>query len=381
MTYLRNLDPGGVERVALRLHAAWRSAGAESLLVLASDRGAQRHEALLSGYRVIAPTRTASWKSRWPMLRLCLALPHEIDAFTPDVLFCAGNSYSLVAVVTRWRLGRRCPVVVAKISNDLGRRDMPSPVRVLYRIWLLVQGRTIDHFIGMATPTLAEIAHTMKVASGRISVIEDPALTVADLDRLQLVRTRNRTHQGRRFVGIGRLVRQKNFNLLLHCFAGMAGPADRLTILGEGSERGRLLALAATLGIGRQVTMPGHVHPIDDWIVDADTFVMSSDYEGVPAALIEALAAGLWVIATDCSVGMAGLLDHGRLGTLVAVGDADALTAAMAACPHRVDRATAGAMAQRFTVERAGQAYLAVMAAAARRGRGRVPDDDQLPVA
>ena len=94
--------------------------------------------------------------------------------------------------------------------------------------------------------------------------------------------------------------------------------------------------------------------------------MLSSDYEGVPAVVIEALTSGLPVVATDCSVSMASLV--ARFGTLVPTGDASALAAAMAAqAPLSAPQRTAAAVDMaRFTVERAATAYLAVFRTAAR---------------
>jgi hypothetical protein len=77
------------------------------------------------------------------------------------------------------------------------------------------------------------------------------------------------------------------------------------------------------------VALPGHVNPVSDALLAADALVMSSDYEGVPAVVPEALAAGLPVVSTDCSVSMADLLGHGRFGLLVPVRDEAALAGAM----------------------------------------------------
>jgi glycosyltransferase involved in cell wall biosynthesis len=100
----------------------------------------------------------------------------------------------------------------------------------------------------------------------------------------------------------------------------------------------------------------------------ADVFVMSSNYEGVPAVIIEALAAGLPIVATDCSTSMRFLLDDGRFGTLVPIGDADALAAAMRDAPSRdaVPAPDMRAMAAQFTIECAAGPYLEILSAAAR---------------
>ena len=365
MTPLHSFAPGGVERVALRLCGAWMHDPALAVqLVMGRETGAMRDEAPKGLPRHVTPEPfpTAAWESLWMML----TLPGHIRRLRPDVLFAAGNSYSVIAVVMKLVLGRNCPPVVLKISNDLYRRDMPAPARWVYHRWLRIQGRLIDHVTGLAEPMRDEIAEFMKMPADRIHVVDDPALAAKDLAALAAIGAARqpRDGPGRHYVGVGRLARQKNWPVLLNAFAAMAGLDDRLTILGEGDERPRLERLAASLGIADRLALPGHgaAAPV---LAAGDVFVLSSDFEGVPAVVIEALAAGLPVVATDCSVSMASLI--GDCGRLVPVGDAAALAEAMAAQPplSADARAKAAAAMARFTVERAAGAYAALFHRAA----------------
>jgi glycosyltransferase involved in cell wall biosynthesis len=353
LTFLHSFEPGGVERIALRLHRAWGALGVDTCMVIGRAEGAMAKDfanpddILLSDGRI----PTAAWETLW----MILTLPRAIRRAQPDVLFCAGNTYAVVAVAMRLLLGRKCPPIVAKISNDLARRDMIPPFRWAYRQWLRIQARCIDVFVGMAEPMRREIAEAMGIDDSRIAIIHDPAVEDADLSD---VLPAEAAHDGRRFVAAGRLSSQKNFPLLLHAFAKIAKIEDRLTILGEGPDRGALKTLAQTLGIAGQVELPGFVTDTRRWFADSDTFVLSSDYEGVPAVIIEALAAGRPIVATDCSVSMAELLGNGRFGILTPVGDATALALAMDVIRHqRVDRAEQREYARTFTIERAATAY------------------------
>jgi glycosyltransferase involved in cell wall biosynthesis len=253
---------------------------------------------------------------------------------------------------------------------------MIVPVRLAYRLWLRLQGRLITHWVSMAASMRAEIAVAMGVPEAGIAVIEDPALDAGEASRLARARdermARTRAGRicgpspGRLFLSAGRLSPQKRFDLLVHAFALAAAPRDRLVILGEGSGRPRLEALARRLGLGRRVSLPGHRRDVATWLAQADAFVLASDYEGVPAVIVEAMAAGVPVIATNSSVGMDDLLDHGRFGRLVACGDTAALAHAMAeAGADHPNVEAARAQAARFRVERAAPAYLKVMHAAA----------------
>ncbi|KUR70633.1 hypothetical protein AQZ52_16410 [Novosphingobium fuchskuhlense] len=368
MTFLHSFEPGGVERVALRLHEAWRAQGRDARLVMGRTAGAMKREwpdlnkgGL--GYEILGSERIPS--SGWETLWMIIHLPRAIRRIRPDVLFCAGNSYTIVAVMMRVLLGKACPPVVAKISNDLTRSDLPAPARPFYRLWLRIQGRMLDRLVGMAPPMRAEIGTLMGADNARIAVIDDPSLAEADIQRLAAARAEARAAPqapGRRFIAIGRLAAQKNFGLLIDAFARMAGEHDRLAIIGEGAARRALEAQIERLGLADKVRLPGHVSPLDAELAAADALVLSSEYEGVPAVVAEALAAGLPVVATRCSVSMEDMLGGGRFGLLVPVGDAAALAGAMSDIAKlKFDETAARDQSRRFTVEIASHRYLALM--------------------
>jgi glycosyltransferase involved in cell wall biosynthesis len=134
-----------------------------------------------------------------------------------------------------------------------------------------------------------------------------------------------------RLVTAGRLTAQKNHALLLRAFQRVLDrhPDAALVIIGEGELRPQLEALRDELGLSGRVSLPGF--QLDPWpyLAQADLFVLSSDYEGFGLVLVEAMHAGLRVVSTDCEAGPAELLDGGRYGRLVPVGDEGALAPAM----------------------------------------------------
>lgn len=152
-----------------------------------------------------------------------------------------------------------------------------------------------------------------------------------------------------RIINTGSFKGQKNQALLLRAFAATkARPRAKLMILGEGALRPELEALARELGIANRVIMPGF--DLDPWpyFASADMFVLSSDYEGFPLVLAEAMHAGLRLVSTDCPTGPAELTENGRFGQLVPTGDAGALAAAIDAAwtaPHDPEAQRARAMA------------------------------------
>jgi glycosyltransferase involved in cell wall biosynthesis len=366
LAYVHSFEPGGVERVGLRLCDAWQSAGANVTVLLGRSDGAMRRDAPRLNYvrYPSGPFPTAWCETAW----MILCLWRQVRSSPPDVIFCPGNSYTVVAVALRLLLGGRCPPIVAKVSNSLARHDMIVPVRLAYRLWLRLQGGLVTRWVSMAASMRTEIAAAMGAPEAEIAIIEDPALD--EREALRLARARDdrpcRPETGQLFLSVGRLCPQKRFDLLIRAFALAAAPGDRLVILGEGPGRPRLEALARRLGVDQRMSLPGHRRDIAAWLAQADAFVLSSDYEGVPAVIIEAMAAGVPVVATHSSAAMEDLLDRGRLGRLVACGDTAALAQAMAeAGTAHPNVEAARAQAARFCVERAAPAYLKVMRAAA----------------
>ncbi|MFE5426926.1 glycosyltransferase family 4 protein [Peribacillus simplex] len=133
-------------------------------------------------------------------------------------------------------------------------------------------------------------------------------------------------------IGAGRLDKQKNFPLLIRSFAQFHKKHSDyvLTIYGEGILREELNALAASLLPKGSYSFPGRTSGLLECINGGAMFVLSSDYEGMPNVVIEAMSMGMPVISTDCpSGGSSELIKNGENGILVPVGDIDSLTQAM----------------------------------------------------
>jgi glycosyltransferase involved in cell wall biosynthesis len=123
---------------------------------------------------------------------------------------------------------------------------------------------------------------------------------------------------------------QKNFGMLLDAFKKVAEKTNaRLLILGTGQLQHELEIRIGELSLEGQAFLGGHVDDTASWYETADLFVLSSDYEGFGNVLVEALAAGLPIVSTDCPSGPAEILDNGEYGMLVPVGDADAMADAI----------------------------------------------------
>ena len=351
LTFLHSFEPGGVERVALRLVARWRAMGIDAPLFMGRTDGALRSEVAADlAYTVPRQPRLGSgW---WETLWMILTLPGHIRKVAPDVLFCAGNTYTVVAVAAKLILGQACPPVVAKLSNDLVRADLPTPARAAWRLWLRLQVRYIDRWIVMDEAMLGDVASHLGAVPH--TVIHDPAI-----DRLPPLVGKRASGVGTRYLAVGRLVHQKDHATMLAAFADAAGADDRLTVVGDGPLRARLERQSVRLGIAGRVAFVGHLPHAAAAMRDHDVLLLSSRYEGLPAVLVEALAAGMRIVATDCGPGVHALLGGGRVGRLVAPDDAAAFAGAMAAVAAMpADVAAARQRAERFTLDVAAPRYL-----------------------
>lgn len=297
----------------LRLAAGWREQGRQVTLVIGSTAGPLARE-IPEGVTV-RELGTGSYAA------LARAMPSIVRATAPDLIFCPGNHYTAVAGYARLRLGRKCPPIVGKISNALVRIDMGKLTRSAYRQWLALHPYFLDRVVAMSRATAIEAAREMRLDMSRIQVIANPpASTLADEYPLP---------PGRFLLGIGRLEPQKRWDRLIAALPRLAAGDVHLMILGEGSLREEIEAQASALGLLGRIMLPGHVSNPMFAALHAEAVVLTSDFEGVPGVLREALAVGTPVIATDSSVSVREIIASPALGSVVAREDGDALVAAL----------------------------------------------------
>ena len=161
-------------------------------------------------------------------------------------------------------------------------------------------------------------------------------------------------------LGVGRLTKQKDFATLIKALSELrqTRPA-KLVILGEGEERASLQALVDKLGLAQDVDMPGFVDNPFTYMANAAVFVLSSAWEGLPGVLIQALACGCPVVSTDCPSGPSEVLEGGRYGELVPVGDVAAMAAAIfCTLESSLSSGVLKDRAQAFSVNVSTKAYL-----------------------
>lgn len=311
--YAQSFKGGGVERALLRLAGAWVEAGRRVTLVVADPRGPLAAE--VAEDVDVVPLGSATY-------RALFALPRHVRTIRPDVIFCAGSHYTSVAAWTRLRLRGACPPIVGKVSNAIRRPDHHVALAPGHAAWLLLHPLFLDRVVGMSAASAAAIAAAMRLAPEDVVVIPNPpARPIPSGAPAQL--------PPRYILGVGRLARQKRWDRLVAAVPRLRDRQVPLVILGEGEERAALMAQAQTLGIADRLIMPGHVRDPLGAMANAAVVALSSDFEGVPGVLREALSVGTPVVATDASPAVAEIVVSPVLGTIVARDDPDALIAAL----------------------------------------------------
>ncbi|UVO51363.1 glycosyltransferase [Sphingomonas sp. SUN019] len=313
LSYAQTFAGGGVERALLRLCDGWVASGRRVTLLVGSCEGPLAAE-LRDGVELIVLGSTA--------YRALFAVPRIVAQLRPDVIFCPGSHYTSVAAWTRMRLRGGCPPIVGKVSNALDRGDHGAIVGAGHRAWLRLHPHFLDRMVAM-TPAMADATITATgIARERVAVIPNPpAMRIAGAVGLDL--------PGLYILGVGRLAPQKRWDRLIAALPRLADTSVALVILGEGAERGALTAQAAASGVADRVLLPGHSADPLGAMERAAVVALTSDYEGVPGVLREALSVGAPVVATDCSPAMREIVSSAALGDVVAREDNDALVAAL----------------------------------------------------
>jgi glycosyltransferase involved in cell wall biosynthesis len=289
----------------------------------------------------------------------------------PPVVLCNRDAASSLIIAARQGL-MPAPRVLLRVGTHVPTklRGKNPLARWRSRRQLTRTYRAADLLIANSRGVAQGLRDLLGQTAPPIEVLRNPVdlQRCRDLARAEPDHPWFREPRGRLLVTVGRLVRTKDQATILHALALL--PSDvRLVIFGQGPQRGRLLALAKRLHVHERVDLPGFSDNPFAHVGRADAFVLSSRFEGSPNALLEALAVGTPAIATDCPSGPREILDDGRYGPLVPIGNPRALADAIRAT---LENPPAAALldeaAERYRIDQAVRAYLQVMGLAEHAG-------------
>ncbi|WP_269430613.1 glycosyltransferase [Novosphingobium malaysiense] len=293
---INSLAGGGAERVMttlLRASGSWRDRYDISLVLLDREPGA---------YPVPDWIDVVQFDTRGNLVSGIRALRRLIAAQRPDVTLSFLTRANVANVAASAGLGIRC-IISERVNSSA---HFGGRLRAAASRWLLrFTYPRADHVVAVSYGVADDLARNFSVRENRISVIAnpvdhdliaecglaDPAVPVPE-DYV---------------AAAGRLVPNKNFAMLIEAFARSELPGS-LVILGEGPERANLEAHVARLGLEGRVHLPGFVENPFAILRRASLFALPSNAEGFPNGLVEAMACGLPVVATNCASGPSEIL-------------------------------------------------------------------------
>jgi glycosyltransferase involved in cell wall biosynthesis len=322
-----SMHGGGAERATLNLASALAEHGLRVDLVLACAIGPLMAQ-VPSNVRVVD-------LGAQRVLTSLPALVRYLRRERPPALISALDFANIVAIWSRRIAGVPTRLVVSERNtmsvaahHTVSRRErfMPRLVRFFYP-WA-------DEIVAVSRGVADDLVRLTGIPASRVRVIYNATVVPALFKRAKETLTHPWFGSGMPpvIVAAGRLTLQKDYPTLLRAFAAVrAQRPARLLILGEGEARTELEALVRTLKLDADVLIPGFAKNPSPYMAHAGVFVLSSAWEGLPNALIEALALGTPVVSTDCPSGPREILEGGKWGRLVPVGDPPALAAALLA--------------------------------------------------
>jgi glycosyltransferase involved in cell wall biosynthesis len=349
--FIRALKGGGAQRDTILLANEIAARGGRvDLLTLVPD-GPLR--ALVSQQVSIVPVGGGKLRAAVPGLRRALI------ARRPNALISAEAAPNLIALTAArlvpWNIRPRIVLREVASASVAARLDPYRQNRIAYRI-LRFAYRFADVVVTLTEGARRDLAKNFRVPEAKLARMTANAV----IDAAVLATPEGKREPGL-IVSVGRLSPEKDHATLIRAFARL-DRSMRLEIAGDGPMRGALQSLIRELGLTGRVRLSGFVTDPFPVFRRAALAVSCSRYEGFGNAIVEALACGTPVVATDCPYGPREILADGRYGLLVPVGDADALARAIGqAMATRPDRAALRARAATHTVARAADALLGII--------------------
>ncbi|MEI8372057.1 MAG: glycosyltransferase [Planctomycetota bacterium] len=351
--FLPNLCLGGAERVMVHLANGLVARGRSVDMVLVEAKG-EFLDQLESAVRVVDLKAS---RVLWAIPQLASYLRRE----RPAIVISALDHANVGAIFAKWLSRSEIPVVAAiHATRSMHAKHSKGIKESLVRYCIQLCYRRADAIVCVSQGVADDLAAVTGARRDSMRVIYNPVI-----DEKMLARAREPLDHPWFAPGalpvvlaVGRLAAVKDYQGLVRAFGMMSRKHEvRLMILGEGPERPRLESLVAELGLGDRVALPGFGPNPYVYMARAALVVLSSISEALPTALIEAMALGTPVVATDCKYGPKEILQDGRYGSLVPVGNPAALAEAIAVTLSAPQRELPEEALQPYTMDYAVDQY------------------------
>ncbi|MBO9623905.1 MAG: glycosyltransferase [Sphingomonas sp.] len=362
--YARSLYNGGVDRVVFNLAEEFLSRGLRPLILVDVDNPYSPFKDLVPEGVPYVVLGAKGMIARLVKLRAFLR------KMRPQAVMCTGFGFpNLCAIVVRWFAGFRFRLMLTEHCFPSVDHENAKPWQARY--WFFPLAHFLypfaDNIVAVSKGTATDLAKVINIDPRRITCIYNPIVNDGLIESGKAPVDHAWFHDPDVpvVIAIGRLEHQKDFGTLISAFWHVRQQMRcRLVILGDGGEREMLSAMIDRLGLSNDVSLPGFAPNPHAYTAKAKLLVLSSRFESLANVVVEAMALGTPVIATDCPSGPAEALDGGRFGRLVRVEDPEMLAEAMLDLLRARPAPVPASWLEQFTTRTSASRYLELLAPA-----------------
>ncbi len=316
---------------------SFRGGGAEKMMVnLANEFNRKGH-----GVEIVVVESTGPYKSLIDpsvniitiggnnSIKMGLNLYKHLQKCNSNVLLSTMEIPNIVSVLATWT-GNSIPVIL-RIANINSKKERHGKYKTIPSLKRLTYPRA-EKVVTISDGVAEDLAGITGMDTADMTTIYNPAYDpkIATQAREPINHEWLNDEDKRVVIGVGNMKPQKDFETLIRAVHQVNKKEDLyLVVLGKGDLKHELESLAKNLGINGCVSFPGFVDNPYAYMARADLFVLSSAWEGFGNVIVEAMACGTPVVCTDCPGGPSEILEDGKFGPLVPVGDDHALAEAI----------------------------------------------------
>lgn len=316
--FVPSMDGGGAEKVMYTLACGFLKLNYSVDLILCNAEGPYLKKLPITVNVIDLKHRKVS--------RCLVPLIKYIKKENPDVMLSTLDHACVVAVMAKLISRTKMPIFVREStspSEDMKQGDNSAFSKII-RIMARFSFKKASRLIAVSKGVKKDMVCFYNINPDKIEVIYNPVVTTELLEDAKIVPLHPfyKSEEIPVVLGVGRLSKEKDFSTLVRAFSLVREQLNaRLVILGEGVERDSLEKLIRSLNLQDDVSLPGFVDNPCSYMSFSSVFVLSSLYEGLPNTLIQAMAVGTPIISTNCKYGPSEILEDGKFGRLVQVGD------------------------------------------------------------
>jgi len=314
-----SFEGGGTERVIITLANGFAKRGIDVFIISLNSKGAYQNEVNENVKIEILNTKRTIFSF--------IKIKNFLDKENPNILFSSIAHLNIFIIIVKRIMVKSDRKFVIRESNTLSEimKSNNNLKNIILCKLIRIFYPKADLIVSPSQGVADDLMKNYGIDKNKIKVIYNPIdhkfllnMAKEPVDNYFI----NNKSPEKVIIGIGSLTKQKNFSSLIMAFYNIKRHHNyKLIILGEGKERSKLESLIERLNIRDCILMPGFVKNPFKYLINANVFVLSSIYEGLPNVLIQALLLGVPCVSTKCKSGPEEILNFGEYGQLVRIND------------------------------------------------------------